>query len=125
MSTHAENDSAGRGQAEPLAVVLPGEVVEAVARRVAQLVTPAERSDREPWIDVQQAADHLACKPHRIYDLVRQRKVHFRKDGARLLFRRSDLDRYVSGGSSDQDEDPMRWSGEHTYEYLRAQESGP
>lgn len=96
------SDSARNGRAEessPLALVLPGELVEAVARRVAELVVPSENQPGERWIDVQQAAEHLACRPHRIYDLVRRRKVRFRKDGARLLFRRSDLDQYVSGES--------------------------
>jgi excisionase family DNA binding protein len=46
----------------------------------------------EPWIGVEQAAEHLACPPSRIYDLVSQRRLTPRRDGRRLLFKRSHLD---------------------------------
>ena len=46
----------------------------------------------EPWVGVAEAAAHLACKPQRIYDLVHQRAIPYRKDGSRLLFRLSELD---------------------------------
>lgn len=85
-----------------VALVVPGEVVEAVAQRVAELVGGAESKEPEPWIDVPAAAEYLACRPHRIYELVRRRKVRYRKDGSRLLFRKSDLDRYVSEPTGEQ-----------------------
>jgi excisionase family DNA binding protein len=46
----------------------------------------------EPWIDVHGAAEHLACKRRRIYDLVEQGRIPHHRDGSRLLFRRSELD---------------------------------
>jgi excisionase family DNA binding protein len=49
----------------------------------------------EPWVDVGQAAEHLGCKRQRIYDLVHQRAIPHRKDGSRLLFRRSELDDWL------------------------------
>jgi excisionase family DNA binding protein len=52
-------------------------------------------NDAELWIGVQQAAEHIACKPQRIYDLVSQRAIPHRKDGSRLLFRRNELDDWL------------------------------
>ncbi len=49
----------------------------------------------EPWVGVQQAAEHLGCKPQRIYDLVHQRAIPHRRDGSRLLFRLSELDAWL------------------------------
>jgi excisionase family DNA binding protein len=49
----------------------------------------------EPWVGVAQAAEHLGCKPQRIYNLVADRAIPFRKDGSRLLFRRSELDAWL------------------------------
>ena len=93
------------GEADLVTVAIPPELLEAIALRVADLVTaqPSHPSEEQPWIGVAQAAEHLACKPHRIYDLVRRQRVAFRRDGTRLLFRRSDLDRYlaVSAGRED------------------------
>ena len=47
---------------------------------------------------MREAAEHLACKPQRIYDLVSQERLPFRRDGRRVLFRRSDLDEYLEKG---------------------------
>lgn len=87
----------GHTNAHPLVVELglPDAVVEllvaAVLERIGELATPAP----EPWIGVDEAAEHLACKRKRIYDLVGQRRVEHRRDGSRLLFRRSALDAYL------------------------------
>ena len=52
----------------------------------------------ESWIDVKAAAEHLTCKPQRIYDLVHASRIPYHRDGSRLLFRRSELDAWVSNG---------------------------
>jgi excisionase family DNA binding protein len=49
----------------------------------------------ERWVGVQQAAEHLGCKPQRIYNLVNDRAIPYRKDGSRLLFRLSELDAWL------------------------------
>lgn len=67
---------------------------EAVAR-LRELV--GQSAGPEPWIGVADAADHLACKRQRIYDLVHDRAIPHRKDGARLLFKRSALDEWLDG----------------------------
>ena len=38
----------------------------------------------------------MTATPQRIYDLVHQRAIPHRKDGARLPFRRSELDDWLS-----------------------------
>lgn len=83
-----------------LEIALPPAVLEAVAERAAQIA--AERLSavsEDRWMNVDQAAEHLACGPRRIYDLHSQRRLRAHKDGSRLLFRRSDLDAYVEAGS--------------------------
>ncbi len=71
-----------------LRIDFPDELAESIAARVAEMV----RSDPEPYLDVGAAAEYLACKPKRIYELkAAGRLAHFR-DGTRLLFRREDLD---------------------------------
>ena len=81
-------------------VALPPAVIEAIARRAAAIVTGALAARPEAFIGVAEAADHLACKPQRIYDLVSQRRLEFHRDGRRLLFRRSDLDAYLARTAS-------------------------
>ena len=78
-----------------LILPVPAELLEAIATRAAELVEDRVAEAPEPWLDVQEAADYLRCKPQRIYDLVSQGRLMNRKDGRRLLFRRSDLDAYL------------------------------
>ena len=85
---------------EPLALAVPGELVEAVAQRVAALL--ADRLDPngngpDPWLDVQAAARYLACEPHRVYDLAASGRLRCAKDGRRSLFRREWLDAALEG----------------------------
>ncbi len=74
-----------------LELQVPDVFVQAIAERVAELLADslAGGSAPEPWIGVEQAAEHLACPPNRIYDLV---SLTPRRDGRRLLFKRSHLD---------------------------------
>src|ERR1039458_5140768 len=84
-----------------LELQVPDMFVQAIAERVADLLAdslPAS-SPSEPWIGVEQAAEHLACPPSRIYDLVSQRRLTPRRDGRRLLFKRSHLDAAIEAMS--------------------------
>ena len=76
---------------DQIAVSVPEEVVERVARRAAELLRGEARVAPERFVGVKEAAEHLGCRPHRIYDLVHQRVIPFYKDGSRLLFRCSEL----------------------------------
>ena len=82
-----------------LSLAIPEALVEAVAQRVAELLVerlPAQHGP-EPWLDVDAAAVYLACRPHRVYDLVAEGRVRCAKDGRRSLFRREWLDVYLLG----------------------------
>jgi excisionase family DNA binding protein len=88
-----------RTNGSALSLAVPEALVEAVAERVAELL--AERLPAQgpaPWLDVDGAADYLACKPHRVYDLVAEGRLRCAKDGRRSLFRREWLDDYLLGG---------------------------
>jgi len=53
-----------------LTLALPPAVVEVIARRAAAIVNETLSAKPESFIGVAEAAEHLACKPQRIYDLV-------------------------------------------------------
>lgn len=81
-----------------VALELPPEVIEEIARRAAELVHPA--SPESPWLDVESAARYLCAKPGRIYELKARGEVPHHKDGTRLLFHRDDLDAYMAASRS-------------------------
>lgn len=81
-----------------LALTLPAELIDAIAKRAAELVGTPEP---ESWIGVDDAAAHLCCPKSRVYRLVSRRSIPFEKDGARLLFKRSELDLWVQRGGAD------------------------
>lgn len=84
-----------------LTVPLPDEVLDAIALRVARLLRERTEPDRpEPWVGVAEAAEHLHCRPQRIYALVHQGRLKPRREGSRLLFRRSELDQWLLRESS-------------------------
>jgi excisionase family DNA binding protein len=77
-----------------IAIDLPDELLEEIARRAAAIVSE-HQSPVSPWLDTKGAADYLACSPGRIHDLVQLAKLSPRRDGRRLLFNRADLDAYL------------------------------
>jgi excisionase family DNA binding protein len=89
-----EHDNGGRY----LRFELPDDLINEVAARAAALVR--SRPESEPWIGVADAAAHLACPASRIYALVSARRIPFRKDGSRLLFRRTELDVWIRDGGA-------------------------
>jgi hypothetical protein len=69
------------------------------SRRVAEML--GDRGGPERWVGVAEAAAHLSCKPQRIYDRVHRQdetRIPHRKEGGRLLFKLSELDRWVEQG---------------------------
>lgn len=80
-----------------LTLDLPGELVERIAERAADLV--AERqSSVSHWLTVDEAAEYLRCPKSRIYSLVSARRIPFVKDGSRTLFDRAELDTWLRNG---------------------------
>jgi excisionase family DNA binding protein len=96
--TPASRASAPPYRPEPnatLALTLPAELVEQIAQRAAAIVAERQTPAASPWLDTKGAAGYLACGTDRIHDLVQLGKLHPRRDGRRLLFRRDDLDAYL------------------------------
>ena len=83
-----------------LALPVPDALVEAVAERAAALVAAQLSPEREPWIGVPDAAAHIAAPRSRVYALAAcsPPRIPHRKDGSRLLFRRSELDAWLDTG---------------------------
>jgi excisionase family DNA binding protein len=81
---------------EPLFMPVPEELVARITRHVLGEVR-AELLSVDPLMTVEEAAEYLRCKTHRIYDLVRHQSVVPVRDGRRVLFRRSVLDAYLEG----------------------------
>jgi excisionase family DNA binding protein len=74
---------------------VPDELIEELAERTANKVIERLPESAEGYLNVEQAAEYLSCEPHRIYDLRRQGLKCYR-DGSRLLFRRGDLDAWLT-----------------------------
>jgi len=73
--------------------------LDALAQRVAALVIEQlERPGRSPWLNADEAAEHLRCPVSRIRKLTMTGELPAHRDGRRVLYRRDDLDRYVRQG---------------------------
>lgn len=79
---------------------LPDAVIEAIAQRAAAILAAQAPTASAPWLSTQQAADYIAAKPARIHDLTALGKLTPRRDGRRLVFKRSDLDAYLEASVS-------------------------
>lgn len=89
--------------ADPRALVVSPALFEALVAQVAERLGPRAEPAAEPWVGVVQAAAHLGCKPQRVYDLVSRRAtsgIPHRKEGGRLVFRLSQLDRWIDSGAA-------------------------
>jgi excisionase family DNA binding protein len=84
---------------DDLSIPLPDELLDLLVERTTARVR-ASAFIAEPWVGVDVAAAHLACKRQRIYDLVSRRTIPHRKDGSRLLFKLSHLDAWIEGGGA-------------------------
>jgi excisionase family DNA binding protein len=73
------------------------ELVEAIAERVVELLAPRFDAPDE-WLTAPEAAKYLRCPISRIYALSSARRIPLYHDGSRLLFKRSELDKWVSAG---------------------------
>jgi excisionase family DNA binding protein len=80
------------GQKVPIDVVFSWETVDQLRRFLNQ----APPADDETWMSAAKAAQYLDCPRSRIYALTHRHAIPFRKEGSRLLFKRSLLDVWVS-----------------------------
>jgi excisionase family DNA binding protein len=86
-----------------LSLTFPPELVDAIALRVVEMLEArglAPQTPATPYLDVDQAAEYIAAKPQRVYDLVSAGTLAPCRDGRRLLFKRADLDAYLTDGAS-------------------------
>jgi excisionase family DNA binding protein len=79
---------------------VPDALIEIIVNRVLERLEARERPETEPWMNVAEAAAYLACPVSRVYALVSKRAIPCRKDGRRVVFRRSELDRYLEQGGA-------------------------
>jgi hypothetical protein len=71
---------------------LPAELVEAIARRAAQLVLDQLGTrDSSPWLTRRQAAAYLGLPVSR---LEKDRRIPCHRDRGRVLYHRAELDRH-------------------------------
>jgi hypothetical protein len=76
-----------------LRVTLPPDVLEAIAERAAEIVL--ERLDASsPWLTLAEAAAYLGWSRQRLY---KRRDVPRYKHGARVMYRRDELDAFLEG----------------------------
>lgn len=85
-----------------LSLALPDELVDQIAQRVATILADQgpTATERDGYLDVQGAAQFLACPPNRIYALVSARRIPHHRDGSRLLFDRAELREYILNGGA-------------------------
>jgi excisionase family DNA binding protein len=84
---------------DDVTIALPAPLLVLIAERTADRLS-ARHPVVEPWVGIDQAAEHLACKRQRIYDLVSRRTMPHRKEGSRLLFKLSHLDAWIESGGA-------------------------
>ncbi len=81
-----------------LTLTVPDELLDMLARRIAQLVSDREpQASGSPWLDVEAALAYLPFSRDQLYKLTSARAIPFRKkrDGQGLLFHRDELDRWL------------------------------
>ena len=88
---------------ESITIALPDAVLDVIVERAAEQVAMRLRPAAEPWVGVEEVAAHLSCRRQRVYDLVCRRHVTgipHRKEGARLLFKLSQIDGWIESGGA-------------------------
>jgi excisionase family DNA binding protein len=89
------------GSLPGVALTLPSEALELIARRAAELVLERLKEvsvGGSPFLSVAEAADYLRAKSRqRVYDLLSAGRLTRYKDGRRVLVSRAELDAYLTG----------------------------
>ncbi len=77
-----------------LALEIPPELVEEVAKRAAELVGELSTRADDAWLDAKGAAEYLAVPLSAVHRLTSTRQIPFSQDvpGGKLYFKRSALD---------------------------------
>jgi excisionase family DNA binding protein len=84
------------GEDARVELMLPGELLEAIAERAAELVLARQQAARETrWMTIAEAAEYAGCGRQRIYDLRSDGRLKRHGDGRRALVDRYELDAYL------------------------------
>ena len=95
-----------------LAFLIPDELVEAIAARVAAILADrAPAVELSPYLNVAETAEYLRCSRQRIYDLCSAGRLTRVKDGERTLIARAELERYLAVDTPPPTPLPMRSRG--------------
>ena len=84
-----------------VAVDVPGEVVETIARRTLELMREEEQQEpADGWLDAAGAARYLGMPKTALHKLTAARAIPFEQEsaGCKLYFKRSDLDAWRRQG---------------------------
>jgi hypothetical protein len=85
-----------------LAVTVPSEAVERIARRTAVLVSELLLTERDAdrWLDTREAATYLGLTPNALHKLTAARQIPFAQDvpGGKCWFLRSELSAWRRAG---------------------------
>jgi excisionase family DNA binding protein len=76
-------------------VTLSAETVDELAAVIARRLPAPSPTDPSPYLTVAEAAAYLRASRQRVYDLLSSRRLSRRKDGARVLISRAELDAYL------------------------------
>ena len=90
----------------PKAASLILEKLESIEARLAALEKPAPK-DQDVWMNVDELMAYHPDKPSKktIYDWVTCRRVPYHKDGKRLRFLKSEIDKWLMGSYHKTDEE--------------------
>ena len=81
----------------PLTEDFVAAVTEVVAQRLGERLPPAQPSS--PWLSgAAKAAEYIDSGVGRIYDLVSAGQIPVYHDGSRLMFRKDELDAWLTNG---------------------------
>ena len=92
---HRTNQSQDATATTTIAVTLPPQAIEAVARRAAEIVLAAIAPNvGGRWLTgAKAAATYLGCSPKRVYN--RLHEIPHQRDGGRLMFHTAALDEWL------------------------------
>jgi excisionase family DNA binding protein len=91
INGHTSECSCGTGTLDE-----PNNNLDQLATAISTAVLAQLDGQRESYLNVEQAADFLACGKRRIYDLVESERLECRRDGTRLVFKREWLEAVLS-----------------------------
>ena len=85
---------------EPVTITVPGDLIEAIAQRVAELLRTEDRESpgaASPWFDFESARAYLGFSRDTLYKLTAARAIPCRKKagGQGLRFHRDELDAWM------------------------------